>query len=104
VPEPHAFAVRSNPSSPQGSTGLWRRRLALTISLTGSTALQFRFAPPLLRPPHPQPTFVTMANAPLLGPGWGELLPVICPTAKAEYFPQEGLTAFFDLPVGRRMG
>jgi hypothetical protein len=32
------------------------------------------------RPPHPAPTFVTMANAPLSGTGWGELLPVICPT------------------------
>jgi hypothetical protein len=41
-----------------------------------------------------------MANAPLLGTGWGELLPVICPTAEAEYFPNHGLTAFFDLPDG----
>jgi hypothetical protein len=46
-----------------------------------------------------RPTFVTMANAPLLGPGWGELLSLICPTHQEECFPREGLTAFFDLPV-----
>jgi hypothetical protein len=28
---------------------------------------------------------------------------VICPTAKEEYFPYGGLTAFRDLPVGRRV-
>jgi hypothetical protein len=42
-----------------------------------------------------------MANAPLLGTGWCELLPVICPTAKAEYFLEAGLTEITDLPVGQ---
>src|SRR5260370_42685345 len=46
-------------------------------------ALRHRFVPTLLRPPHPRPTFVTMANAPLLGPGWGELVALICPTTQA---------------------
>jgi hypothetical protein len=41
-----------------------------------------------------------MANAPLLGPGWGELLPVICPTGQEEYFLKRGLTEIIDLPVG----
>jgi len=31
----------------------------------------------------PGPRSVTMANAPLPGPGWGELVPLICPTAQA---------------------
>jgi len=39
-----------------------------------------------LRPPHPVPTFVTMANVPLSGTGWRELIELICPTRKAEYF------------------
>src|SRR5258707_15888073 len=43
-------------------------------------ALRIRLTPTLPRPPHPAPTFVTMANAPLLGPGWGELVALICPT------------------------
>jgi hypothetical protein len=60
----------------------------------GKTALQSVCAPTLPRPPHPVPTFVTMANAPLLGPGWGELVSVICPTAEAKYFSQRGWTGF----------
>ena len=39
-----------------------------------------RTTPP--RPPHPIPTFVTMAIRPFLpGTGWAEVLKVICPTA-----------------------
>ncbi len=48
--------------------------------------------PTLPRPPHPIPTFVTMANAPLLGTGWGELLSLICPTGQEDYFLKTGLT------------
>jgi hypothetical protein len=51
----------------------------------------------------PSPTFVTMANAPLLGPGWGELLPVICPTAETKYFCKRGWTEKTDLPVGHHL-
>jgi hypothetical protein len=40
-----------------------------------------------------------MANAPLLGTGWGELLDLICPTGQAEYFLRAGLTEITDLPV-----
>ena len=47
-----------------------------TISLT----------PTLPRPPHPVPTFVTMANAPLLGDETARLIVLICPTREAEYF------------------
>ena len=44
-----------------------------------------RTMPP--RPPHPVPTFVTMANAPSLGTGCRESIKVICPTAKAKICP-----------------
>src|SRR5260370_1344656 len=64
-------------------------------------ALRLPCAPTLPRPPHPVPTFVTMANAPLLGPGWDELVSVICPTAKAKYFCKGGWTENTDLPVGQ---
>jgi hypothetical protein len=35
-----------------------------------------------------------MANAPLAGKGWGKLVELICPTAKAKFFLQKGWTAF----------
>jgi hypothetical protein len=40
------------------------------------------------------PAFVTMANAPLAGKGRGELVELICPTAKAKYFSKGGWTGF----------
>src|SRR6266481_2841538 len=49
------------------------------VARSRETALRTFARPTLPRPPHPAPTFVTMANAPLLGPGWGELLELICP-------------------------
>jgi len=54
VPGPHGFAVRFS-----------LVRLRSRRSLTGKPALQLRSRPTLPRPPHPVPTFVTMANAPL---------------------------------------
>jgi hypothetical protein len=59
---------------------LWRRRLAQAMSLTGSPALRYRLTPTLPRPPHPVPTFVTMANAPLLEDETAKLIVLICPT------------------------
>ena len=53
--DPNDFAVRNDPSSPKGYAGHWRVR----PRAAASTA--------------PRPTFVTMANAPLLGTGWAEL-------------------------------
>jgi hypothetical protein len=64
-------------------------------SLTGNPPCDSVSRLTLLRPPHPIPTLVTMANAPLLGTGWGELLPVICPTAKAKYFCKKGLDRIY---------
>ena len=47
----------------------------------------------------PHPTFVTIAKRPSLrGAGWRELVALICPTAKAEYFSRWGWTGFGDLP------
>jgi hypothetical protein len=44
----------------------------------------------------PHPTFVTIAKRPSLrGAGWGELVALICPTAKAKYFSEDGWTAFW---------
>ena len=48
-------------------------RLARRPIAHGITALRTRARPTLPRPPQPVPTFVTMANAPLLGTGWREL-------------------------------
>jgi hypothetical protein len=46
----------------------------------------------LPRPPHPIPTFVTMANAPLSGPDRGDMK-VICVVCERKYFFEEGWTA-----------
>jgi hypothetical protein len=43
------------------------------------------------------PAFVTMANAPLAGKGRGELVELICPTAKAKYFLKEDWTTQISL-------
>ena len=45
----------------------------------------------LLRPPHPIPTFVTMANAPLPGQDSGDK-PVIWVKGEVEYFSHAGWT------------
>ena len=56
-----------------------------------------------LRPPHPRPTSVTIANAPLSGTGC-ESYSVICDSEKQKYFCHRGLTRHnqntSDLPVG----
>ncbi len=56
----------------------------------------------LPRPPHPVPTFVTMANAPPRD-RTAEVLEMICPSAKAKYFCEEGWTGFADLPDGAEL-
>jgi hypothetical protein len=75
VPGPHDFAVR-----------------VCTVRLSV-----------LPRPSRPGPTFVTTAKRPSCGPGWRELVALICPTRKAEYFSLAGWTGFSDLPVGHRL-
>jgi hypothetical protein len=67
------------------------------VARSRETALRTFARPTLPRPPHPIPTFVTMANAPLLGTGWGELLSLICPTGSAKYFSWEVWTGQITL-------
>jgi hypothetical protein len=57
VPGPHGFAVRNN---------IVRLRAAIAHKLEARPAIT-PTRPTLQRPPHPIPTFVTMANAPLSG-------------------------------------
>ena len=54
-----------------------------------------------LRPPHPAPTSVTFANAPLSGTGCGRYR-LICDFGKSEYFCDRGFTDFWVIcPSGR---
>jgi hypothetical protein len=75
VPERHGFTVRNNVDH------LARRSIAHEDQL----ALQSRPRLTLPRPPHPIPTFVTMADAPPRN-RTAAVLVLICPTAKAKYF------------------
>jgi hypothetical protein len=56
-----------------------------------------------LRPPHPIPTFVTMANAPPRDRTAG-VLEMICPTAKAKYFCKGDWTAIIRLIPFNKLG
>src|SRR5260370_20394074 len=58
----------------------------------GKPPCEHTCAPTLPRPPHPRPTSVTIAIRPSCGPGWRELVALICPTGQAEYFLNVGLT------------
>jgi hypothetical protein len=59
--QPPAFAET-------GFVGFWRRSsCARDIAHGTNPPCDFDLAPTLPRPPHPAPTFVTMANAPLSG-------------------------------------
>ena len=45
----------------------------------------------------PHPTFVTMANAPLIEAGRRKLVEVICPTGQAKYFSKRDWTTQISL-------
>src|SRR4051794_40891175 len=89
MPGPHGFAVRNSIAR------LARRSIAHEVHL----ALRRPARAMLPRPPHPAPTLVTMADAPLRA-GTAGVLALICPTTKAEYFCGMGWTHFTDLPDG----
>jgi hypothetical protein len=56
------------------STEAFKRRSSRASSpLTEEPPCEHTSRPTLPRPPQPVPTFVTLANAPLLGTGWREL-------------------------------
>ncbi len=83
APGPHGFAVRSflrhqlRPAkcmpTEAMSKAFKRRSSARDVSLTDDRPAKHLSRLTLPRPPQPAPTFVTMANAPLLGTGWPEL-------------------------------
>jgi hypothetical protein len=63
APKPSTGVVPIRRSPGEGVFGIVRQRAP--SSLTGEPALRHFARPTLPRPPHPAPTFVTMANAPL---------------------------------------
>jgi hypothetical protein len=63
APRPSTGVVPIRRSPGEGVFGIVRQRAP--SSLTGEPALRHFARPTLPRPPHPAPTFVTMANAPL---------------------------------------
>src|SRR6267154_5642573 len=95
MPGPHGFTVRASAFAKASADKARRKLLAKTettsLVLHASIAHEVHLAlrspacAMLSRPPHPIPTFVTMANAPPRDRTAG-LLVLICPTAKANYF------------------
>ena len=88
MPGPHGFAVRISAV-----------RLARLVHSRDRRPANISRATTLPRPPRPVPTFVTMANAPLLGTGWQESS-VDLPDGLSEKFLREVLDRLLsDLPV-----
>ncbi|WP_152535324.1 hypothetical protein [Bradyrhizobium sp. Ai1a-2] len=81
MPGPHGFTVRRNIA----------RLRAADRSQAGSLPCDHISRATLPRPPHPDPTFVTMANAPLSGRD-GEVLVLIWGWGEAVYFCAEDWT------------
>jgi hypothetical protein len=72
------------------------RRVDISVEMSGPHDFAVRLgcarlAPPK-RPPHPAPNVRDDRETPLMWGGTGELLKVICPTAKAKYFLRRGWT------------
>jgi hypothetical protein len=94
MPGPHDFAVRSDLTNASTShvlpakicEGVEAPFVCAPVSLTAKPALRSICAPTLPRPPHPS-RVRDDREAPLLpGKDEGELIELICPTAKAKYF------------------
>jgi hypothetical protein len=62
---------------------LWRRSSCAPLLAHGKPPCEHTRADAIASTASP-PTFVTTRDAPLAGKGWGELVALICPTAKAE--------------------
>jgi hypothetical protein len=106
-PPPNAPAGHVSPAEVLAKALKRRSSCAPSIAHGVHPALRRQARPTLPRPPHPIPTFVTMANAPPRDRTAG-LLVLICPTAKAKYFYEWGWTEESrkkpsDLPVGQSM-
>jgi hypothetical protein len=91
VSGPHGFAVRRNIVRLRAA-GLLTSRSPPCNDLRARRCRVHRI---------PCPTTVTIMIRPSCGPGWGELVEMICPTAKGEYFYEKGWTEKTDLPGGR---
>src|ERR1700754_1182833 len=87
MPGPHGFAVRFS---------IVRLRALDRSQAFRQPALRSRSRPTLLRPPHPIPTFVTMANAPHGDETAGNMR-VIWVKREAEYFYRWVWTAQINL-------
>ena len=75
---PYAASSAKNLNQPSaGRPKIWRKRLSAVrlrdVFAHGKPPCEHLSRLTLPRPPQPAPTFVTMANAPLLGTGWQEL-------------------------------
>jgi hypothetical protein len=91
VPGPHGFAVRFN-------TGRLRAAIAHKLEARPATTST---RPTLLRPSHPFPTFVTMANAPLAEQDGG-INKAASTKRRSEIFLQTGLDGgIAKQPVGQ---
>ena len=94
MPEPHDFAVRSAlASTPIGemptevlTKALKRRSSAQRWITHGTTRPATTIAPNAAASTASNPASVTIAIRPSFGIGWRELVAVICPTGKGEYF------------------
>ena len=87
---PHDFAVRISIV-----------RLRALSSLTGNPPCHHVRAPTLPRPPHPTPTFATMANAPLCGTGLIRSIPVFTKRESEKFFEKGLDSQMTKLPVGQ---
>jgi len=101
MPGPHGFAVRSNPASPSGFAGLWRRSSARRLIAHGKPALQLRShrrcrvhrSPPHVRDDGQRPS---------AWDGMAGFINLIWGNQEEEYFRSPGWTKpMRDLPVGQ---
>ena len=77
----------------------WRRRPALTISLTGQTRPAIPFRADAAASTASHRAFRDDRDPPLFSGETGRVKSLICPTAQAEYFRRRDWTGFVDLPV-----
>ena len=98
--------VRKTSASLTPATGARTTRLYRTQPHRSSCALHDRsretrpaIAPDALASTAPHPNVRDDGQRPSFGTGWRELIELICPTGKAEYFRNGGRRVFGDLPV-----
>src|SRR5260370_23214890 len=108
---PHGFAVRDPPSpkasadkpaETSGTGGNSAVRPARRCSLT-ETALRTNLRADAVASTTSHPAFVTIAKRPSWGMRWRELVALICPTAKAEYFFERDWTTQITLKSLRKL-